>query len=202
MTRILTSALVLAALGGPSFAGGGQGDEKEKKPDHTIEILREEGRIVFREKDKPRGKGKPRAVGVVVGETIRSASPRSTANPRSTPRSSGRARTRTSSSTSRCTAASAAARRNTSRSNTGPTATPTTRANSRSSRPRAGDRSDAYSQGASRYEPEAPASESLMMCLGPSREPSPIDSLAGASGSYFIANRGPATLTVRRASRL
>ena len=71
MTRILTSALVLAALGGPSFAGGGQGDEKEKKPDHTIEILREEGRIVFREKDKPRGKGKPRAVGVVVGETIR-----------------------------------------------------------------------------------------------------------------------------------
>jgi hypothetical protein len=43
----------------------------EKKPDRTIEILREDGKIVFREEGKPREKGKPRAVGVVVGETIR-----------------------------------------------------------------------------------------------------------------------------------
>ena len=69
MKRIPTAALILAILGVPSFAG--QGDEKAKKPDRTIEILREDGKVVFREKGKPKEKGKPRAVGVVVGETVR-----------------------------------------------------------------------------------------------------------------------------------
>jgi hypothetical protein len=70
MIPILTSALVLMLL-----APAGQREEKEKgktkEPDRTIEILREDGKIVFREKGKPRGKDKPKAVGVVVGETIR-----------------------------------------------------------------------------------------------------------------------------------
>ncbi|MDR3620163.1 MAG: hypothetical protein P4L85_12490 [Paludisphaera borealis] len=72
MFHILTSALVLTTLLAPaSFAGQGDKKEKGKKPDRTIEIVRENGKIVFREKDKPKGQGKPRAVAVVVGETVR-----------------------------------------------------------------------------------------------------------------------------------
>lgn len=42
-----------------------------KKPSRAIEILREDGKVVFREQGKPKEKGKPRAIPVVVGETIR-----------------------------------------------------------------------------------------------------------------------------------
>jgi hypothetical protein len=67
MIRILASALALTFLAPAPFGARGE----EKKPDRTIEILREDGKIVFREKDKPREKGKPKAVAVVVGETVR-----------------------------------------------------------------------------------------------------------------------------------
>lgn len=75
MMRILSAALVLTALGPASLAGRGQGqgegEGEGKKPDRIIEILREGGKIVFREQGRRNDKGKPRAVGVVVGETVR-----------------------------------------------------------------------------------------------------------------------------------